>query len=55
MEFDYKKDQDKIVSLSEIDIRIIEALKNDSSLYEKFIENPERTVIQISSIINKNK
>ena len=46
-------EKNNIVNLSEIDLHIIEALKNDSDLYEKFIDNPERAVSQISSLLNK--
>ena len=53
MEFDYEKQPDRIVSLSDLDIRIINALKDDSDLYERFIEDPERTVTQISNLLNK--
>ena len=54
-EFNYKKGNDKIISLSLDDINIINALKKDSNLYEKFLENPERVIMQINNILNKNK
>ncbi len=51
MELDYNKGNDKIVNLSEDDLKIINALKKDSDLYEKFLENPERIINKIRSII----
>lgn len=51
MEFKQKKEDNKIVNLSEEDLKIISALKKDSELYEKFIENPERVVNQINNIL----
>lgn len=51
MEFDCNINNNKIVSLSEDDLKIISALKKDSLLYEKFLENPERIICQISNII----
>ena len=51
MELDYNKGNDKIVNLSEDDLKIIKALKKDSNLYEKFLENPERIINKIRSII----
>ena len=49
MELEFPKAKNRIVSLSEEDIKIIEALKKDRNLYEKFIDNPERTVSEISN------
>jgi len=49
MELQIKKKENRIVNLSEEDIKIIEALKKDRNLYEKFIDNPERTVSEISN------
>ena len=54
MELDYKNNKNGIINLSELDIKIIDALKNDSDLYGRFVENPERTVSQISNVL-KNK
>lgn len=51
MELEYNKNNDKIVNLSECDIKIINALKNDSDLYEKFLENPERIINQINNVL----
>ena len=41
----------KIITNS--DIKIINALKKDSNLYEKFLKNPERTINQISNALKK--
>lgn len=49
MELEYNKNEDKIVNLSEDDLKIINALKKDSDLYEKFLNNPERTINQINN------
>ncbi len=51
MEFEYKKGNNKIVNISELDLKIIDALKKDSILYEKFLENPERVINQINNIL----
>lgn len=53
MELDYEKEDNKIVNLSSDDIKIIDALKKDSDLYEKFLKNPERTINQISNALKK--
>lgn len=53
MELDYEKPDNKIVNLSSDDIKIINALKKDSNLYEKFLKNPERTINQISNALKK--
>lgn len=37
----------KIVNLSEADMNIIKALKNNEKLYAKFLEDPERTLKSI--------
>ena len=51
MELKQNKSEDRIVNLSEDDLKIISALKKDSELYEKFIQNPERIVNQISNTL----
>ena len=51
MELEYKKGERRIVNLSKDDLKIIEALKNDSILYEKFLENPERVINQINNVL----
>lgn len=51
MELRQQREGDKIVNLSEDDLKIISALKKDSELYEKFIQNPERIVNQISNTL----
>lgn len=53
MELNYEKSDNKIVNLSSDDIKIINALKKDSDLYEKFLNNPERTINQISNALKK--
>lgn len=49
MELKIEKKENRIVNLSEEDVKIIEALKLDRSLYDKFIDNPERTITEISN------
>ena len=51
MELSCKRSKDRIVNLSDEDLKIISALKKDSDLYEKFIMNPERVVTQISNTL----
>lgn len=51
MEIECNKSDNKVVNLSDDDLKIINALKNDSNLYEKFLENPERVIAQISSLL----
>ena len=51
MELECNKNEDKIVNLSDDDLKIINALKRDSNLYEKFLENPERTINQINNFL----
>jgi len=53
MELDYEKPNNKIVNLSSDDIKIINALKKDSDLYERFLKNPERTINQINNVMKK--
>lgn len=48
MELKIEKKEDRIVNLSEEDIKIIEALKMDRVLYDKFIDDPERTIAEIT-------
>ncbi len=49
MELEFPKAENRIVSLSEKDIEIIEALKKDSKLYEKFLEDPDRVIAAIGN------
>lgn len=51
MEIECNKSDNKVVNLSDDDLKIINALKNDSNLYGKFLENPERVIAQISSLL----
>lgn len=53
MELEYPRAENRIVSLSEEDIKIIEALKKDSALYEKFLENPDRAIADITNHLKK--
>lgn len=53
MELEYPRAKNRIVSLSEADIKIIEALKKDSNLYEKFLENPDRAIADITNHLKK--
>lgn len=48
MELKIQKKEDRIVNLSEEDIKIVEALKMDRVLYDKFIDDPERTIAEIT-------
>lgn len=40
---------DKLVNLSETDIKILNVLKNNEKIYKKFLEDPERTIKIIES------
>lgn len=53
MELEYPRAKNRIVSLSEEDIKIIEALKKDSNLYTKFLEDPERAIADIANRLKK--
>lgn len=48
MELKVPRKEDRIVNLSEEDIKIVEALKMDRVLYDKFIDDPERTIAEIT-------
>lgn len=52
-ELEFPRAKNRIVNLSEEDIKIIEALKKDSILYEQFIKEPERTIMKITNSLNK--
>lgn len=54
MELVYNNKQKNVINISDLDIKIINALRDESNLYSKFIDNPERTVAQII-IALKNK
>lgn len=49
MELKIPREENRIVNLSEEDIKIIDALKKDRTLYQKFLEDPERAILEISS------
>lgn len=53
MELKIPVKENRIVNLSEEDIKIIEALKKDRILYEKFLEDATRTINEISNRIKK--
>lgn len=53
MELEYPREKNRIVNLSEKDVQIIEALKKDSNLYEKFLDNPTRAIAEISKCLKK--
>ena len=40
---------DKLINLSELDIKILNVLKNNEKVYKKFLEDPERTIKFIES------
>ena len=52
MELKVPRKEDRIVNLSEEDIKIIDALKMDRQLYDKFIDDPERTILEITKKLN---
>lgn len=54
MELECPRAENRIVNLSEEDIKIIEALKKDSDLYKKFLEDPNRAIVDIKNRL-KNK
>lgn len=49
MELKIPLKENRIVNISNEDIKIIEALKKDRALYDKFLEDPERTICEISN------
>ena len=53
MELSIPKKENRIVNLSQEDIKIIDALKKDRLLYDKFLQDPERTVAEITNKLNK--
>ncbi|MDD6223673.1 MAG: helix-turn-helix domain-containing protein [bacterium] len=48
-ELDCMIGEDKIVNLSKEDIKIIQELRKNEELYKRFLEDPERTIKQLSS------
>ena len=54
MEMKYKKNENFIVNFSELDVKIIEVLKLNIELYQRLIDEPERTITHINNLINKN-
>lgn len=52
-ELEFFRSENRIVSLSEMDVKIIEALKKDSNIYEKFLENPDRAIAEITNHLKK--
>ena len=53
MELEFPKAKNRIVSLSDEDIKIIDALKKDSTLYEKFLMDPDRAITDITNHLKK--
>lgn len=53
MELECPKAENRIVRLSDKDIKIIDALKKDSDLYMKFLEDPSRAVSEIVNSLKK--
>ena len=53
MELEFPKAKNRIVSLSDEDIKIIDALKKDSTLYEKFLMDPDRASTDITNHLKK--
>lgn len=53
MELQFPKSKNHIVNLSDEDIKIIDALKKDSALYEKFLIDPDRAISDITNHLNK--
>jgi len=49
MELKIQREENRIVNWSEKDIKIVEALKKDRVLYQKFLEDPERAISEISN------
>ena len=49
MELKIPREENRIVNLSDEDIKIVEALKKDRILYEKFLEDPDRAISEISN------
>jgi len=49
MELKISREENRIVNLSDEDIKIVEALKKDRVLYGKFLEDPDRTISEISN------
>lgn len=52
-ELEFPKAENRIVNLSEADIKIIDALKRDSNLYEKFLQDPNRAIAEITNHLKK--
>lgn len=48
MEITVTKKNNKVVNLSEEDLKIIEEIKNNHSLYEKILNNPTKTILALS-------
>ena len=49
MELKIPLKENRIVNLSEEDIKIVESLKKDRVLYDKFLTDPDRTISEISN------
>ena len=53
MELKCNIQKEKVINLSSADLNIIAEIKKNESLYERFLENPERAINQINNILNK--
>ena len=53
MELEFPKRNNRIINLSEEDVKIIESLRKDSKLYEKFLTDPDRAIADISNQLKK--
>lgn len=53
MELKIPVKENRIVNLSDEDIKIVESLKKDKILYEKFLNDPDRTISEISNCLKK--
>ena len=53
MELEFPKRDNRIINLSEEDVKIIESLRKDSKLYEKFLTDTDRAIADISNQLKK--
>lgn len=49
LEMKISTEENRIVNFSSDDIKIVEALKKDKILYDKFLQNPDRAISEITS------
>ena len=53
MELSIPVKENRIFNLSEEDIKIINSLKQNRVLYNKFLQDPDRTILEINNKINR--